>query len=141
MAKFKVKYATRRKLEQAVKQVIKREGLLDTYALLNSVRISAVEGDFTQINITINAIYYYMFLDKGADLWNGGQIAPFNITEQALNSNLGKQFLDDVVTQYFEWMDKNYPILASGRILTEPKMSYQYNLYGDPNGSWNGTFN
>lgn len=141
MAKFKVKYATRRKLEQAVKQVIKREELLDTYALLDSVRISAVEGDFTQINITINAIYYYMFLDKGADLWNGGQIPPFNITEQALNSNLGKQFLDDVVTQYFEWMNENYPILASGRILTEPKMSYNYNLYGDPSGSWNGTFN
>lgn len=141
MATFKVKYPTRRKLEQAIKQVIVDEGLTDTYALLNSVKISAVEGDFTNINITINAIYYYMFLDKGASLWNGGVIAPFDITNKALNSSMGKSFLDDVVTQYFEWLNETYPLLSSGRIITQPKFTYQYNLYGDPDGSWNGTFN
>lgn len=140
MAKFKVKYKTRVKLQKAIMSVIRKEGLLDTYTLLNSVRISAVEGDLNRLNITINAVYYYMFLDKGADLWNGGKIHAFKLTEQAIESAAGKEFLSDVVQQYMDWLIATYPLLEVGRIVNQPKVSYTYNLYGDPDGKWNGVF-
>lgn len=141
MAKeFKVGYKTRNKLQRAIQQDIQRKGLVDTYALKDSVRISAVQGDLNRITLTVNAIYYFMFLDKGADLWNGGVIEPFNIIDDSIQSNLGQQFLTEVVDSYMAWLLENYPILEVGRIVSEPRIFVRYNLYGDPNGTWNGMF-
>ena len=142
MAKqFKIKYATRVKLQRAIEQIIQREGLTDTYALKKSVRVSSATGDLNQLYVTINAIYYYMFLDNGADLWNGGTIAPFKITSQALESPLGQQFQKECVDAYVEWMMENYPILDVGKIMVDNlKVNIKYNLYGDPSGQWNGEY-
>lgn len=142
MAKsFKVGYKTRQKLQKAIMAVIKQEGLLDTYALLNSVRISSVSGDLNSIDVTINAIYYYMFLDKGASkAGTQWMIAPFKITEKAINSPLGQEFVNDSVEQYIQWLTNNFPILQVARISSKPKMKIRYNLYGSPDPKWNGLF-
>ena len=142
MAKtFKIKYKTRVKLQKAIQQIIRQEGLIQEYTLLNSVRISSATGDLNKLYLTINAVYYYMFLDGGADLWNDGVIAPFKITERALDSPLGKQFQEDAVQEYVEWMTQNYPILDVGRIAVDKlKIDIKYNLFGDPSGNWNGIF-
>lgn len=142
MAKtFKVKYATRAKLQKAIQQVIRKEGLLDTYTMLDSVRISSTTGDLNQLYVTVNAVYYYMFLDEGAELWNGGYIKPYEITEQALNSSLGRQFQQECVDAYVEWMLDNYPILDVGRIaVNKLSINIKYNLFGDENGNWNGEY-
>jgi hypothetical protein len=142
MAKeFKVKYATRVKLQRAIQQQIQQKGLVDTYALKDSVRVSSTTGDLNQLYVTVNAIYYYMFLDKGADLWNGGVIEPFDITRDALASPLGLQFQQECVDAYVNWMVANYPLLDVGRIsVSKLKVNIKYNLYGDPDGRWNGTF-
>jgi hypothetical protein len=142
MAKtFKIKYKTRLKLQKAIQQIIRQEGLIQEYTLLNSVRISSATGDLNKLYLTINAVYYYMFLDGGADLWNGGKIAPFKITQRALNSPLGKEFQQDCVDEYVKWMTDNYPILDVGRIAVDKlKIEIQYNLFGDESGQWNGIF-
>lgn len=142
MAKqFKIKYATRAKLQKAIQQVIRKEGLLDTYSMLDSVRISSATGDLNQLYVTVNALYYYMFLDEGAELWNGGYIKPYNITEQALNSSLGRQFQQECVDAYISWMIENYPILDVGRIaVNKLSINIKYNLFGDEGGSWNGEY-
>lgn len=142
MAKqFKVKYATRVKLQKAIQQVIQQEGLVDYGNLRDSVRVSSTTGDLNQLYVTINAIYYYMFLDGGADLWNGGTIAPFKITERALASPLGQQFQNECVDAYIAWMVQNYPILDVGKIsVSKLKVNIKYNLFGDPDGKWNGVF-
>jgi len=142
MAKtFKIKYATRAKLQKAIQQVIRKEGLLDTYSMLDSVRISSATGDLNQLYVTVNALYYYMFLDEGAELWNGGYIKPYNITEQALNSSLGRQFQQECVDSYIAWMIENYPILDVGRIaVNKLSINIKYNLFGDEGGSWNGEY-
>ena len=142
MAKtFKIKYKTRVKLQKAIQQIIRQEGLLQEYTLLNSVRVSSATGDLNKLYLTINAVYYYMFLDGGADLWNGGVIAPFKITERALDSALGKQFQEDAVQEYVAWMTDNYPILDVGRIAVDKlKIEIKYNLFGDDSGKWNGIF-
>lgn len=143
MAKtFKIKYKTRLKLQKAIQQEIRKEGLLDTYTLLNSVRVSSATGDLNKLYLTINAVYYYMFLDKGANLWNGGQILPFNITRNALDSSLGRQFQEEAVEDYVKWMTDNYPILDVGKIaVNKLKVEIKYNLYGDESGKWNGVYN
>jgi hypothetical protein len=142
MAKtFKIKYKTRVKLQKAIQQIIRQEGLLQEYTLLNSVRVSSATGDLNKLYLTINAVYYYMFLDGGADLWNGGVIAPFKITERALDSSLGRQFQEDAVQEYVAWMTDNYPILDVGRIAVDKlKIEIKYNLFGDDSGKWNGIF-
>jgi hypothetical protein len=142
MAKtFKVKYATRVKLQKAIQQVIRKEGLVQEYTMLDSIRISSTTGDLNQLYVTVNAMYYYMFLDEGAELWNGGYIKPYNITEQALNSSLGRQFQQECVDAYVQWMLDNYPILDVGKIaVSKLSINIKYNLFGDPNGSWNGEY-
>jgi hypothetical protein len=142
MAKtFKIKYKTRVKLQKAIQQIIRQEELLQEYTLLNSVRVSSATGDLNKLYLTINAVYYYMFLDGGADLWNGGVIAPFKITQRALESPLGKQFQEDAVQEYVAWMTDNYPILDVGRIAVDKlKVEIKYNLFGDDSGKWNGIF-
>jgi hypothetical protein len=142
MAKtFKVNYKTRLKLQKAIQQQIQAKGLLDTYALKDSVRVSSTTGDLNQLYVTINAVYYYMFLDKGADLWNGGVIDPFDITSDALASPLGQEFQKDCVDAYVAWMIDNYPILDVGKIAVDKlKVNIKYNLFGDESGKWNGTF-
>jgi len=140
MAQFKASYKTRFKLQKAIQQVIRQESLMNTYALLNSVRVSSVSGDLNRLTITINAVYYYMFLDKGASLWNDGYIAPFRITERALESPLGVEFQESLVQEYFDWMDRTYPILEVAKILTEPEINYRYDLFGDETGKWKGIY-
>jgi hypothetical protein len=142
MAKqFKIKYATRAKLQRAIQQQIKRLGLVDTGALESSVRVSSATGDLNKLYITINAIYYYMFLDKGAELWNGGRIEPYFITQSALESSLGQQFQTEAVDAYVEWMMANYPILDVGKIMVDNlQVEIKYNLFGADGGKWNGEF-
>ena len=73
--------------------------------------------------------------------WNGGTIAPFKITLQALDSPLGQQFQKECVDAYVEWMMANYPILDVGKIMVDNlKVNIKYNLYGDPSGAWNGEY-
>jgi hypothetical protein len=82
-----------------------------------------------------------MFLDEGAELWNGGLIKPYDITEQALSSSLGRQFQQEVVDSYVAWMLDNYPILDVGRIAVDKlSINIKYNLFGDPDGVWNGEY-
>jgi hypothetical protein len=144
---FKIKYKTRFKLQKAIQQTIKRIGFnesgSDTNTMHDSIRISAASGDLNRLYVTINAIYYYMFLDKGAKLTNGGEIRPYFITQQAIESPLGQQFISDAVGEYLEWMQKTYPILDVATINVTPdniKLEITYNLFGDDKYGWDGTY-
>ena len=115
---------------------IRKKGLIDTKTLYDSVRISSATGDLNKLYITINAMYYYMFLDRGT-----ATIARQYITQDALKSSLGVQFQQEAVDAYMAWMIENYPILDVGKIMIDNlKVEVKYNLFGDPDGAWNGTF-
>lgn len=133
---FKVKYRTRQRLQRAIEQVIQREGLVDTYAMKDSIRVSAVTGDVGNIEITINAIYYYVFQDLGAPRAN---IRANDITEKALRTNQGQKFIEEVYQEYVSWIDANYPILETSRLVIEG-YNLKYNLFGDPTGKYNGSY-
>lgn len=133
---FKVTYRTREKLQRAIKQTIVRKGLVDTRTMLDSIRISSGTGDIGQLSLTINCIYYYVFLDLGTV-----NIAAQNITQDALNTGAGQDFLNSIYQEYVDWISVNYPILDNAR-LEISKFEVLYNTfgggeYGYPDGIYN----
>lgn len=142
MAKeFKVKYATRVKLQRAIQQQIKSKGLIQEGTMLDGIRIGSTTGDLNTVYITINAIYYFVFQDRGANLWNGGVIDPQFIVYDALNSPLGQQFKKEVVDEYVKWMVSNYPILDVGKVVVEKlNVKYRYNVYGGEEYGYTGFY-
>jgi len=141
MAQFKVKYATRVKLQRAIQQEIKRLGLVQDWAMYNSIRVGAATADLNKIYVTVNALYYFFFQDNGADLWNGGFIAPQGITRKALESPNGQKFVQETMEAYLSWMFEQFPLLDNtSKINFTPDIIVEYNLFGDDSGKWNGTF-
>jgi hypothetical protein len=129
MASFKVKYATRNKLARSLQQEIRSLGLVDTGALYESVRISAMTGDeLNTINMTINAMFYYLFLDEGTSRG----IPPYSITDNWLRRSDVQAILAEVTQEYIAWQFEKYPLLEMARILNNPKISIQFNWIDSP---------
>jgi len=129
MASFKVKYATRNKLARSLQQEIRSLGLVDTGALYESVRISAMTGDeLNTINMTINAMFYYLFLDEGTSRG----IPPYSITDNWLRRSDVQSILAEVTQEYIAWQFEKYPLLEMARILNNPKISIQFNWIDSP---------
>lgn len=131
MGTFKVKYATRNKLAKSLQREIRSLGLIDTGALYDSVRISTVSSPkLNVIDITINAMYYYLFLDEGTV--NG--IPPYSITDSWLRRSEVKQILSEIVKEFIQWQLVEYPLLDMAKILNNPKVNIQFNWIDDPIG-------
>lgn len=129
MATFKVKYATRNKLARALQQEIRSLGLVDTGALYDSVRISAMTGnELNVINMTINAMFYYLFLDEGTSRG----IPPYSITDNWLRRSDVQQIIGEVVQEYIQWQFAKYPLLEMAKILNNPKVSIEFNWIDSP---------
>jgi hypothetical protein len=129
MASFKVKYATRNKLARSLQQEIRSLGLVDTGALYESVRISAMTGnELNTINMTINAMFYYLFLDEGTSRG----IPPYSITDNWLRRSDVQAILAEVTQEYIAWQFEKYPLLEMARILNNPKISIQFNWIDSP---------
>lgn len=129
MATFKVKYATRNKLARSLQQEIRSLGLVDTGALYDSVRISAMTGsELNVINMTINAMFYYLFLDEGTSRG----IPPYSITDKWLRRSDVQQILAEVTQEYIAWQFQQYPLLEMAKLLNNPKVSIQFNWIDSP---------
>lgn len=129
MATFKVKYATRNKLARSLQKEIKDLGLVDTWDLYNSVRISAMTGsELNVINLTINALYYYLFLDEGTSRG----IPPYSITDKWLKRSEVKEILAEITQEYIAWQFEKYPLLEMAKILNNPKVNIQFNWIDSP---------
>lgn len=138
MAQYKVSYAKRNKLAKALQQEVRALGLIDLGSLYDSIRISAMTGDeLNKIDITIVALYYYLFQDEGADLWNGGYITPQKITEKWFYSSKVQSVVSEIVSEYVAWQFEKYPLLEMAKMLNNPTVRIGFDLYGDPTGKWN----
>ena len=129
MATFKVKYSTRNKLAKSLQKEIRDLGLIDFGTLYDSIRISAMTGDeLNKINITINAMFYYLFLDEGTSRG----IEPYSITDKWLRRGDVKDILAEVTQDYIAWQFQNYPLLDMARILNNPIVSIKFNWIDSP---------
>lgn len=129
MATFKVKYSTRNKLARSLQKEIRDLGLIDLGTLYDSIRISAMTGDeLNKINITINAMYYYLFLDEGTSRG----IEPYSITDKWLQRGDVRDILAEVTQDYIAWQFEKYPILEMAKILNNPIVSIKFNWIDSP---------
>lgn len=129
MATFKVKYSTRNKLAKSLQKEIRDLGLIDFGTLYDSIRISAMTGDeLNKINITINAMFYYLFLDEGTSRG----IEPYSITDKWLRRGDVRDILAEVTQDYIAWQFEKYPILEMANILNDPIVSIKFNWIDSP---------
>ena len=127
--KFKVKYATRNKLARSLQKEVRTLGLIDTGALYDSIRISAVSGDvINELLITINAMYYYLFLDEGTSRG----IPPYSITDKWLQRSDTQAIIGEIVGEYIAYQFEVYPLLDLAPILNNPKIQIQFNWIDSP---------
>jgi hypothetical protein len=129
MAKFKVKYATRNKLARSLQKEIKDLGLVDEWTLYDSIRVSAMIGDkINKIDITINAMYYYLFLDEGTSRG----IPPYSITDKWLKRGDVRDILAEVTQDFIAWQFEQFPLLQMAKILNNPMVSIKFNWIDSP---------
>jgi hypothetical protein len=129
MAKFKVKYPTRNKLARSLQKEIRALGLIDEGTLYDSIRISAVSGDtINELMITINAMYYYLFLDEGTSRG----IPPYSITDKWLQRQDTRDIIGEIVGEYIAYQFEVYPLLDLAPILNNPKVEIQFNWIDSP---------
>jgi hypothetical protein len=127
--KFKVKYPTRNKLARSLQKEIRALGLIDEGTLYDSIRISAVSGDtINELMITINAMYYYLFLDEGTSRG----IPPYSITDKWLQRQDTRDIIGEIVGEYIAYQFEVYPLLDLAPILNNPKVEIQFNWIDSP---------
>ena len=127
--KFKVKYATRNKLARSLQKEIKDLGLIQEWTLYDSIKISAVSGEvLNELTITINAMYYYLFLDEGTSRG----IPPYSITDKWLQRQDTQAVIGEIVREYIAWQFETYPLLDLAPILNNPKIQIKFNWIESP---------
>jgi hypothetical protein len=120
-ATFMVKYPTRRKMAALLKSIILANGLFQEGTLFDSIRINAKVPALGNIEIEIIAMYYFMYLNNGATLWNGGVIEPYDLVRQFTKELDAAGLTSEIYAQYTEWLTKKYPIMDIARIFEGKK--------------------
>lgn len=138
---FNILYPTRRKMANMLKRIIMEKGLVQEGTLYDSVRINAkISGAWGKLEIEIIAMYYFIFLNNGAFLWNEGVIPPYDIVAEFTDRMSSTGLTAEIYGQYTEWLTKNYPMLEVVPILeNQQKISYTF-VPVDPPAGFNQGF-
>ena len=124
---FNILYPTRRKMANMLKRIIMEKGLVQEGTLVESIRINAKITGFQKLEIQIVAMYYFIFLNNGAFLWNGGVIPPYDIVAEFTDRMSSTGLTAEIYGQYTEWLTKNYPMLEVVPILeNQQKITYTF---------------
>ena len=113
---FNVLYPTRKKIQKIMQQIILREGLIDTEALYDSIRINAKVPALGELEIQILAMYYFGFLNNGTV-----NMLPFDLCAKLTRELDSQGITGEIYSQYTEWMTQRYPILEVARILGDKR--------------------
>ena len=85
--------------------------------LVNSIRINAKITGFQKLEIQIVAAYYFIFLNNGAYLVNGGVITPRDWVAQFTDALNNAGITSEIYSQYTEWLTKKYPLVQAVEVL------------------------
>jgi hypothetical protein len=77
-------------------------------------------------------MYYFIFLNNGAYLWNNGIITPRDYVAQFTDELNAAGITAEIYSQYTEWLTKRFPILQVAEVL-EKNQRITYTFYAiDP---------
>lgn len=128
---FKVKYQLRNRLAKLLKQEIKSLGLVDTWALYDSIRISATMEALGTLDIVINSMYYYKFLDNYSVNYAGPRTREgYDITQNWMARPEFKEIIQEIYKDYVDWLSRKYSILQMARLMSNPKVTINVNDIG-----------
>ena len=132
---FNVKYPTRRRMANILKRILRNDIVENNGTLVESIRINAKVTGFGSLEIEIVAMYYFIFLNNGAFLWNGGVITPRDYVNTFTRELASAGITNEIYSQYVEWITKNYPILEVAEILeSDQRLTYTFYALDPPAG-------
>ena len=131
---FNVKYPTRRRMANILKRILRNDIVENNGTLVESIRINAKVTGFGSLEIEIVAMYYFIFLNNGAFLWNGGVITPRDFVSQFTMALAEAGITAEIYTQYTAWLTKKYPLVEAIEVLEkQQKLVYTFEaLYAPP---------
>lgn len=131
---FNVLYPTRRRMANILKKIVDAEVVDGEGTLVSSIRINAKITGFQKLEIQIVAAYYFIFLNNGAYLWNGGVITPRDFVSQFTMALAEAGITAEIYTQYTAWLTKKYPLVEAIEVLEkQQKLVYTFEaLYAPP---------
>ena len=129
---FNVLYPTRRRMATILKRIVRNDVVDGQGTLVESIRINAKITGFEKLEIQIIAMYYFIFLNNGAYLWNNGIITPRDYVAQFTDELNAAGITAEIYSQYTEWLTKRFPILQVAEVL-EKNQRITYTFYAiDP---------
>jgi hypothetical protein len=132
---FNVLYPTRRKMANILKRIIRNDVVDGEGTLVESIRINAKVTGFQKLEIQIVAMYYFIFLNNGAFLWNGGVITPRDFVAQFTDELNAAGITAEIYSQYTEWLTKKYPLVQAVEVLeNQQKLVYTFEAVDPPAG-------
>jgi hypothetical protein len=132
---FNVLYPTRRRMANILKRILRNDIVVNQGTLVESIRINAKITGFEKLEIQIIAMYYFIFLNNGAFLWNGGVITPRDYVNQFTQELNSSGITAEIYSQYTEWLTKKYPILKVSEILEKnQRITYTFEALDPPEG-------
>jgi hypothetical protein len=132
---FNVLYPTRRKMATILKRIIRNDVVDGEGTLVESIRINAKITGFQKLEIQIVAMYYFIFLNNGAFLWNGGVITPRDYVAQFTDELNAAGITAEIYRQYTEWLTKKYPLVEAVEVLEkQQKIVYTFEAVDPPAG-------
>jgi hypothetical protein len=111
-------------MTRELQQEIRRLDLIDTYDMIESVRLKFEVLRSGQLRITIFAMEYYRYLDSMSDSFKsttvGSRQSPgYPITRNWLNNSKVQNAMAQIAKDYFNYLRQTYPILNFDKLETE----------------------
>jgi hypothetical protein len=110
-------------LVRQLQQEIRRLDLIDTYDMIESVRMELTVLKNSRLRITIYAMEYYRYLDSMSDSFNssvGSRQSPgYPITRNWLNNSKVKTVMAQITKDYFNYLRRTYPFLNFDQLESE----------------------
>ena len=132
---FNVLYPTRRRMATILKRILKNDIVDGEGTLVESIRINARITGFEKLEIQIVAMYYFIFLNNGAFLWNGGVITPRDYVAQFTEELYNEGIPAEIYSQYTEGLTKKYPLVEAVEVLERnQKLVYTFEALDPPAG-------
>ena len=132
---FNVLYPTRRRMATILKRIVRNDVVDGQGTLVESIRINAKITGFEKLEIQIIAMYYFIFLNNGAYLWNNGIITPRDYVAQFTDELNSAGITAEIYSQYTEWLANRFPILEVAEILEKnQRITYTFEAIDPPAG-------
>ena len=132
---FNVLYPTRRRMANILKRILRNDIVDGEGTLVESIRINARITGFEKLEIQIVAMYYFIFLNNGAFLWNGGVITPRDYVAQFTMELANEGITAEIYSQYTEWLTQRYPLVEAVEVLERnQKIVYTFEALDPPAG-------